>query len=91
MPIPPTKVSGMLEKAPTAAAPNACTTRNVRPTALRPISGATRTPERAANVEPMTQEARRTRCGSVPCMARRSGSSTTPRIATPVRVKRKRA
>ena len=27
---PPTKVSGMLEKAPMAAAPKACTTRNVR-------------------------------------------------------------
>ncbi len=88
MAIPPTNVSGMLENAPTAAAPKACTTRNVSPTALSPISGATSTPDSAANVAPITHETRRTRCGSVPCMASRSGSSTTARIATPVRDQR---
>ena len=87
----PRNVSGMLEKAPIAAAPNASTTRNVSAMALRPMKGRTSAPERAAKVEPMIHERRRTRIGSMACIATRSGSSTTARMATPVRVNRNRA
>ena len=59
--------------------------------AFRPMNGRTSTPDKAANVVPMIQAARRTRTGLVACIASRSGSSTTARIAVPVRVHRKSA
>ena len=88
---PPANVRGMLLKAPSAAAPNAWTTRNVSTMAFRPMNGSTSTPESAANVEPMIQDVNRTRVGLVACIATRSGSSTTARMAIPVRAKRKSA
>jgi hypothetical protein len=91
MSTPPRKVSGMLENAPTAAAPNALTTRKVSRIASTPISGATSTPDSAAKVAPITQATRRTAAGFVACMARRSGSSTTARMATPIRANRNSA
>ena len=56
----------MLAKNPMAAAPNACTTRNVRAIGSSPINGTMSTPDSAANVEPMIHEMRRTRDGLVP-------------------------
>ena len=81
----------MLAKKPMAAAPNACTTRNVRAMGSSPINGTISTPDSAANVEPMIHEMRRTRDGLVPWMSSRSGSSTTARMAMPSRVNRNSA
>ncbi len=74
-----------------AAAPNACTTRKVRASASRPRNGNTSTPDRAANVEPTIQALVRTRTGLVACMASKSGSSTTARMAIPDRLQRNKA
>ena len=87
---PPAYVSGRLEKYPIAAAPKACTTKSVRTDASRLILGASRIPDRAANVVPITQAHRRTRAGFSPVMEMRFGSSTTARIATPMRTNRKK-
>ena len=91
MTTPPAKVRGMLEKAPMAAAPKAWTTRKVRLMALRPMNGSTRMPEIAAKVQPIIHEIRRTRSGLVACIATRSGSLTTARIASPIRENRNSA
>ena len=58
---------------PMAAAPNACTTSRVRRAASRPSDGAIRIPVRAANIDPISQEARRTRMALVPLRSTRFG------------------
>ena len=68
-----------------AAAPKACTTSMVMTRALRLRVGASRRPAMEANTMPMTHAHRRTRTGFSPVMATRSGLSTTPRMATPMR------
>ena len=73
-----------------AAAPKACTTKRVMISALRLNEGASRSPAMEANMVPMTQAQRRTATGFVPVMETRSGLSTTPRMATPIRTKRKK-
>jgi hypothetical protein len=73
-----------------AAAPKACTTSKVSSAASRPSDGAIRIPVRAANIDPMSQEARRTRMALVPLRSTRLGSSTTARMAAPSRVSRTR-
>ena len=55
----------MLANTPIAAAPNACTTRNVSAIGSRPMSGTISTPDSAANVEPMIHAMRRTAAGLV--------------------------
>ncbi len=52
--------------------------------------GASRMPDSAAKTDPITQAHRRTRFGLSPVMAMRSGSSTTPRMAMPRRIDRKK-
>ena len=91
MPIssPPRNVSGMLEKPPMAAAPTAWRTRNVRTMAFSPSTGRISTPVSAANVHPIIDAVRRTDRALVPCSPTSSVSSTTERIATPVRDRRK--
>jgi hypothetical protein len=88
---PPTKVIGMFEKSPNAAAPKAWTTSRVSAMGPRPRLGTISTPERAAKTAPMIHAYRRTRVAFVPIMSSRSESSTTARIATPVRDQRKNA
>src|SRR4051812_26939160 len=86
MTIPPRNVNGMLEKYPMAAAPNAWTTSRVRVRALSPTNGTSRTPERAAKVDPISQATRRTRVGLIACIDTSSASSTTARMDNPLRV-----
>ncbi len=86
---PPRYVSGRLEKYPTAAAPNACTTSRIRRNALTPMVGPSSNPDIAAKHVPITHAQRRTRVGLVPAMFARSGSSTTARMDTPRRDQRK--
>jgi hypothetical protein len=88
---PPRNVSGMLANMPIAAAPNACTTRNVSVIGSSPMNGTIKTPDSAARVDPKIQEMRRTLVGLVPWRSSRSGSSTTARIDVPSRVKRNSA
>jgi hypothetical protein len=57
--------------------------------ASRPVEGASRMPDSAANAEPIIHACVRTRAGLVPARSRRSGLSTTPRMATPVFENRK--
>ena len=64
--IPPTYASGMLEKPPIAAAPNAWTTRNVNSDHARGQDRRSSTPDRAANDEPMIHAHRRTATGLEP-------------------------
>jgi hypothetical protein len=81
-------VSGRLRNAPRAAAPNACTTSSVMSVGSSGSSGASSTPDADANITPMIHAVRRTRVVLVPVSSTRFGSSTTARIAVPVRVKR---
>ena len=73
-----------------AAAPNACTTSSVRISPFRLSDGAKRTPESEAKVQPITHAQRRTTTGLTPVMAMSEGSSTTPRMAAPRRMNRKK-
>ena len=86
---PPRKVNGRLENRPMATAPKAWTTSSVRRAASRPRTGAMRMPDAAAKVAPMTHAAVRTRVGSVPTMSSSVGLSTTARIVTPSRLRRR--
>jgi hypothetical protein len=56
---------------------------------LIPTLGASRIPARAASDEPSAHDSCWMRAGDAPVMAVRSGSSTTPRIAIPMRVREK--
>ena len=58
--------------------------------ALRLSEGASSSPAIEANIVPMIQAHRRTATGLVPVMETRSGLSTTPRMATPMRTARKK-
>ncbi len=87
---PPTKAIGMDWKRPIAAAPKACTTSSESTlTSSWKVTEAKSTPEIAANIEPMIHAVRRTFAGAVPAMSSSCGLSTTPRIATPSRERRK--
>ena len=58
--------------------------------ASRPREGETSNPATVANTVPMIHARRRTRSGLSPRSATSSGSSTTPRMATPRRTHRKK-
>ena len=76
---------------PMAQAPKAWTTRKVRRVASRPRVGASRMPDSAAKTDPMDQAVNRTRPGLSADRATSVGLSTTARMATPSRWRRKKA
>ena len=88
----PTKVRGRLLSRPNMAAAKASITSSVRALALMavPWMGVMRMPASAARKEPPAQERVARRSGRPPLSWSRSGSSTTARMATPERVRRKR-
>ena len=69
-----------------AAAPNAWITNSVNTNPFKLNDGANNTPDIAANVAPISHARRRTTTGLAPVMAINGASSTTPRMAIPVRV-----
>ena len=73
-----------------AAAPKAWTTNRAMISALRLSEGASNKPAMEAKMVPMIQAQRRTDTGLVPVIETRSGLSTTPRMATPRRMERKK-
>ena len=87
----PTKVRGRLLSRPNMAAAKASMTSRVRALALmaEPWIGVMRMPARAARKAPPAQEMVARRSGRPPLSWSRSGSSTTARMATPERVRRK--
>ena len=82
------KVTGMFLRRPTMAAAYPLTTSSVMASMLSPVVwvGASSTPARAAMTNPRIQPYWLIRLGETPDMASSSGSSTTARSATPVRV-----
>ncbi len=88
----PMKVRGRLLSRPNMAAAKASITSRVRALALMavPWMGVMRMPARAARKAPPAHEMVARRSGRPPLSCSRSGSSTTARMATPERVRRKR-
>ena len=85
----PTNVRGMLRNRPNMAAANASITKSVNmfASSVPPLIGVIRMPARTASVEPIAQDSAARRSGLWPLRRNSSGSSTTPRIATPARVR----
>ncbi len=89
----PTKVIGRLRNRPTTAAAKPLRASSVSWVDVNPVcptSGAMRTPARAASMKPNTQPICDIRYGLAPASATRSGSSTTARMATPSRARRRK-
>jgi len=87
---PPTKASGRLRNAPSAAAPKAWTTSRVNKMGSSGSNGANSRPASAAHPTPIIHARPRTRAGLVPASSSSCGSSTSARIAAPVRVMRRK-
>ena len=89
----PTKVIGRLRSRPTTAAAKPFRARRVSWVDVNPVcptSGAMRTPASAASMKPSTQPICDIRYGLAPASATSSGSSTTARMATPSRARRRK-
>ncbi|KJF23088.1 hypothetical protein SZ00_00002 [Rhodococcus sp. AD45] len=84
----PTNVRGILRSRPNIAAANASITNSVNMFASRvpPLIGVIKIPANTANVDPIAHDNAAKRSGLWPFRRNKSGSSTTPRIATPARV-----
>jgi hypothetical protein len=87
---PPTNVHGRLRRRPMIAAANASTMKSVSTSTRSPTVGARRIPAIAAIDDPSAHANPETRPGRTPCNAASCRSSTTARIATPVRLRYRR-
>ncbi len=84
---PPTNVHGRLRRRPMIAAAKASTMNSVSTSTRNPTLGARRIPAIAAIDDPSAHANDDTRPGRTPCSAASSRSSTTARMATPVRLR----